>query len=695
MYKLLIPLAFLFACSDEVSRFSETDGQQRTITGDILSPDIQVIQIPDITVDAYVDPCEGVQNIDENYCECHPRCCQEQTWYCPPRGTEVLAKNAILDICGEDYVPCDRNLDDSCPPAEIIFETGCNHAFDCPPGIDEDFTMYYDCEINGNIGRQEVRCDKGRLYYGECVSCIVGDEICDGQDNDCDDQIDEHQLNACGECGPLPADTCDGIDNDCDGRADEELVRECVTACERGVETCVAGNWAGCTARQPSDEVCDGFDSDCDALIDEGLSCSCPPEMVGALIPCMEPPLTCGMGFKTCECTDEECTETTMSDCFALCAWLPQEIVPEDQPDPCDRLLGMPVNPEMCNNFDEDCDGMIDENLQKICYTGPEGTVNTGVCQAGSQICEQGQWYGETTDGNYVLDFCSGETVPSREICDGADNDCDGVTDYGEQIPDTDILFIVDWSGSMEYSINAVRMAMNRFAGQFSAEQTLKWGLITGPRIFPAEGQRPMNAVEYLKLDSDIANFADFVNAFASAGAFQGGTSDEMLKDALYLSVSTISANLPYDLASAQWRRSGFSEVGSIPELDQFRINWRENADRIIIVFTDEEDQSFLNPEIPDDNLVDALAASPDTTLYVFTPNHYQRYWRDYVNATSGTMFRLTDNPEEMYDSLMSILDEICLPDDQQEAALSSPSDNYMMPVSSKVHIDFALRMCF
>ena len=44
-----------------------------------------------------------------------------------------------------------------------------------------------------------------------------------GEDDDCDGEIDEGVLNACGECGGLPSqDLCDNQDNDCDGRVDEE-----------------------------------------------------------------------------------------------------------------------------------------------------------------------------------------------------------------------------------------------------------------------------------------------------------------------------------------------------------------------------------------------------------------------------------------------------------------------------------------
>jgi hypothetical protein len=403
----------------------------------------------------------------------------------------------------------------------------------------------------------------------------------------------------------------------------------------------------------------------------------------------MEPPLTCGMGFKSCECDNEDCSLTKMTDCFALCYWLP----PDSINDTCDELAGMPVTPEVCNNFDEDCDGLVDERLFKTCYSGPEGTANVGVCREGSQMCQQGQWYGEATSGSYVLDFCAGESLPSREICDGADNDCDGETDFGEEIPDTDILFILDWSGSMEYHINAVRMAMNRFATNYSAEQKLQWGLITGPRVTG----RPSNSLtgpEHLKLETDITNFPDFMSAFSSAGTFQSGSSSEMLRDALYLSLRTISTDLQYDLATGSWDSVTYN-IFSVPSLRDFKINWREGADRIIILFTDEEDQSYLRPKVTAEQTVAALEASPDTKFYVFTGAYYRQYWLPYVDATGGQAFRLTTRVEDMYNDLMSILDEICLPSQDEQASNMSNVENYMMTVSSEVRLDFVLRMCY
>ncbi len=643
-----ILLLVLLGCSDtSTTGTGDSQDASRTIVVD-AAIDVAIVTIPDITVDAWVDPCEGLINTDELYCDCNPSCCQRQTWYCPPTGTEIQAKYAILDICGEDLVPCDRNRDPNCPPAEIIEETACQHAFDCPPGINEDFTMYYDCEVDGSPGRQEVVCDKGRLYYGECVTCFEEEEVCDGNDNDCDGQVDENQLNACGGCGNVPEDICDGLDNDCDGPSDEQLIRECTTICNSGLEICSSGNWIGCTAQQPVSEECDGEDNDCDGLVDEGLNCQCPPESVGALIPCNEAPLTCGMGFKTCECVNEECAVTEMTECYALCHWLPEL----EEGEECDQFGGIPTNPEMCNNFDEDCDSLIDEQLTRPCYTGPEGTLNVGVCAPGEQICNAGQWYGRRATGNYTVGICTGEIVPSDEICDGADNDCDGIVDFGMEIPDTDILFLVDWSGSMENYINAVRMAMNRFAQDFAAQEKLKWGLIVGPKALDLPGGQ----TEMLILQSDISDFQDFLDAFANVGQFDNRTGNEQFKDAILLALQNISANVQYDFSSATWA----NRMGSNPELKFFKVNWRSNADRIIILFSDEFAQSYLVPRVTTDQVYEALEGTPNLKFYAFAERR-SRVWDNYASHGNGQVFELSSNQQQMYDDLMSILDDICL----------------------------------
>jgi hypothetical protein len=46
-------------------------------------------------------------------------------------------------------------------------------------------------------------------------------ESCNGIDDNCNKEIDEGVLNACGKCGPVPDEVCDGVDNDCDELIDE------------------------------------------------------------------------------------------------------------------------------------------------------------------------------------------------------------------------------------------------------------------------------------------------------------------------------------------------------------------------------------------------------------------------------------------------------------------------------------------
>lgn len=54
------------------------------------------------------------------------------------------------------------------------------------------------------------------------------------------------------------------------------------------------------------------------------------------------------------------------------------------------------------------------------CYSGPAGTANVGVCTLGTRTClADGSGYGP----------CVGEVLPSTEVCNGLDDDCNGIVD--------------------------------------------------------------------------------------------------------------------------------------------------------------------------------------------------------------------------------------------------------------------------
>ncbi|MDO8518953.1 MAG: MopE-related protein, partial [Deltaproteobacteria bacterium] len=107
------------------------------------------------------------------------------------------------------------------------------------------------------------------------------EEVCDGQDTDCDGRVDEGVKNACGLCGPEPEDICNGADDNCDGLTDEgcrcdgKEKRPCSVGECAGIQACTAlGTWADeCTysgGHSPQPEICgDGKDNDCDGSADE------------------------------------------------------------------------------------------------------------------------------------------------------------------------------------------------------------------------------------------------------------------------------------------------------------------------------------------------------------------------------------------------------------------------------------------
>jgi hypothetical protein len=352
-----------------------------------------------------------------------------------------------------------------------------------------------------------------------------------------------------------------------------------------------------------------------------------------------------------------------MGECKAICAHV-QDPIQED----CDPTQGIIIQQEMCNNFDEDCDILIDEDVQRSCYTGPPETLNVGICVPGVQVCIEGQWGG--SDGNtWVADVCEGEVIPQDEVCNGADDDCDGEVDYGEEIADTDILLIIDTSGSMDEEIRAVLIALNRFAQHFSAEDTIHWGLIAGPFVGedPETGWRK----EILTIVSDISPFDDFLARFQALDPedFDGG--DEMLKDAVYIAMRNLNP-AGVDLADSVWINGALSD----PSLDQFFINWRPDTERIVIVFSDENEQTFLRPPVNNNLLIEAVNGAPNVKLYTFALPFYG--WDEIARACDGEAFMLTNNSAQMYNDLMSIIDEACLPREMEEQGAMMFRGQYM-----------------
>jgi len=375
------------------------------------------------------------------------------------------------------------------------------------------------------------------------------------------------------------------------------------------------------------------------------------------LFPCQDDPLLCGQGYKTCECIDSDCIQLTMSECFALCHWLPSS----NPSDICDPYIGMPLSEEECNNFDDNCNQLIDEDLYSSCYTGPEGTLMVGICIPGEVTCLEGTWGNYDDNQDFIPFYCEGEIIPQEEICNGLDDDCDGIADWGEEMKETDVLFIVDWSGSMGDEMDAVMIALNQFAQSFSDEEVINWAFMRGPVAHGDDDER-------LELFQDLVGFSDFLASLSMMGSTTGWngntTAYEMLLDAIYIAVNNITTALPKAIADLIWVGEnpgiGPNVVESSPPLQNFDVSWRPGADRVIIVFTDEKPQSYLIPNLTVEDVKIAASKTPQLKLYTFSRAGGSVDWKDLAATGNGKWFYLTNDPTLMYADLMEILDEIC-----------------------------------
>ena len=173
------------------------------------------------------------------------------------------------------------------------------------------------------------------------------------------------------------------------------------------------------------------------------------------------------------------------------------------------------------------------------------------------------------------------------------------------------------------------------------------------------------------------------MNSFSSLNKNTMKGQFEMLYDALYISLLGISSSGPWQLDELTWvSMIGNSIKDSNPTLEDFTINWRPNAKRVIIIFSDEHGQSYMVPKsvlggswdanvdgVTQKILLEMIATAPNTSIYTFSnptsANASMPYgdtgWEPLSLASGGKWFKLTYDTVTMYGNLMEIIEkEVC-----------------------------------
>ncbi|MBL8786370.1 MAG: hypothetical protein JNJ59_15825 [Deltaproteobacteria bacterium] len=377
----------------------------------------------------------------------------------------------------------------SCPNGATCEEiaVGGTNATYCRPGSPNERT---DCQCSarsvalslqtacnvtnaaGTCGGSRTCVSVGAAGLSACDAKTPIAELCNAQDDDCDGTTDEDVVGlgepcdgndsdkckngisicaegggvTCLESGDAKVELCNDLDDDCDGATDNgfDVGTLCdgpddPDLCPDGHKVCSAdglGTVCQDDAAGPI-ELCNGVDDDCDTTVDEGFEQKLQPCDGDDPDQCKDGVLVCSVDGLSLVCNDDGASRVEI--CNELdddCSGSPDDTFP-DKLKPCDGTdsdlckdgvwvcspdgTGLVCTDdglakvELCNDLDDDCDGQTDEDFP---------TKGTACDGADADLCKDGTW----VCGNNTI-VCNDDASAVAEVCDGQDNDCDGLTD--------------------------------------------------------------------------------------------------------------------------------------------------------------------------------------------------------------------------------------------------------------------------
>jgi len=170
------------------------------------------------------------------------------------------------------------------------------------------------------------------------------------------------------------------------------------------------------------------------------------------------------------------------------------------------------------------------------------------------------------------------------------------------------------------------------------------------------------------------------------------GGGNEPTQDALLLSILNITSMRPIVRAALSWRGAMLRE--SVPPIMEWKPSWRPDADRIIIIFTDEEQQTYLTPVVDFADVIVAADSTPRLKVYTFS-NSTDYLWDELSADADGTYYELVTNATQMYNNLMEIIDQICLPPSGRQASNIRVERYMRTSFATFQRYDFEKGICF